>query len=153
MKRLQFAFENPTDLERLVRMLAGQITAEQAIHEWSALEDAAAEVEKMDPMARKHICACCYFKGEPEYMLDARDFGVKAAGDFYEKYVSQGRWTRCLECMREAGIDPSRRAGAQQDLDAMSEGRAFESNLQEAARCKRCLELAKLIRHGKSRLC
>ena len=39
-------------------------------------------------------------------MLDARDFGVKSARDFYSKYVSQGRWTRCLDCMREAGIDP-----------------------------------------------
>ena len=101
-----FALGNPAGPERLVRMLAGEITDVQAIREWSKMEDADAEMEKTDPMARKHICACCYLKGNEEYMLDARDFGVKVAGDFYEKYVSQGRWTRCLDCMREACIDP-----------------------------------------------
>ena len=41
-------------------------------------------------------------------MLDARNFGVKTADEFYKKYVSQGRWTRCLECMHKASIEPSK---------------------------------------------
>ena len=73
-------------------------------------------------------------------MLDARDFGVKAASDFYEKYVSQGRWTRCLDCMREAGMDPSHRAQAQQASNAMPGGRPREAAPQEASGCKRCVE-------------
>ena len=135
-----FALGNPAGPERLVRMLSGEITELQAIHEWTRLEDADAEMETTDVMARKHICACCYLKGNEEYMLDARDFGVRFAGDFYEKYVSQGRWTRCLECMREASIDPARRGGAQQALNAMPERPPSESSSQEASRCKRCIE-------------
>ena len=80
-----FALGNPVGPERLVRKLSGQITEDEAIHAWSTLDDEVAEAEKMDPMARKRMCACCYLKGEQEYMLDARDFGAKAAGDFYEK--------------------------------------------------------------------
>ena len=55
-------------------------------------------------------------------MFDARDFSVKAAGNFYEKYVSQGRWSRCLACMREANMDRSRRAGAHSHLTTMIGG-------------------------------
>ena len=75
-------------------MQAGEITDEQAIREWTRAEDTDAERESTDLMKRKYVCVCCYLKGNEEYMLDARDFGVKVAGDFYEKYVSQGRWTR-----------------------------------------------------------
>eukprot|EP00959_Pyramimonas_sp_CCMP1952_P455320 9471379-Pyramimonas_sp.AAC.1 len=85
-----FGLGNPVRPERLMRKLSGQITADEAIHELSTLDDEAAECEKMDPMARKHLCVCCYLKGKQEYMLDARDLGMKAAADFYEKYVSQG---------------------------------------------------------------
>ena len=47
-----FALGNPAGPERLVRMLAGEITEEQAIHEWSTLEDADAEMETMDPICK-----------------------------------------------------------------------------------------------------
>ena len=122
-----FALGNPAGPERLVRMLAGEITEKQAIHEWSRLEDADAEMETTDLMARKHICACCYLKGNEEYMLDARDFGVRFAGDFYEKYVSQGRWTRCLDCAREVGAVPSRSARAGEASNGAPDGRARET--------------------------
>ena len=77
-----FALGNPAGPERLIRKLSGQITEDEAIHEWSTFDDEAAEAEKIDPMARQHMCACCYLKGEQEYMLDARDFGVTTADDF-----------------------------------------------------------------------
>ena len=59
------------------------------------------EVVKQDPMKKKHLCVCCYLKGEEPFMLDARDFGINAASDFHEKYITQGQWTRCLYCMQE----------------------------------------------------
>eukprot|EP00959_Pyramimonas_sp_CCMP1952_P172570 3605859-Pyramimonas_sp.AAC.1 len=49
-----FALGNPVGPERLMRKLSGQITGDEAIHEWGTLDDEAAEAEKMDPMARKH---------------------------------------------------------------------------------------------------
>ena len=74
-------------------------------------------------------------------MLDARYFGVKSARDFYYgKNVSQGRWTRCLDCMREAGIDPlhgSERSSASKTKEAEMNS---EAELQQGARCKRCVE-------------
>ena len=121
-----FANGNPAGPERLVRKLSKQITADQAIHEWSALDDEAAEAEKTDPMAKKHLCACCYLKGKAEYMLDARDFGVKVAGDFYDKYISQGSWTKCLDCLRETGTDTT--------------SKTTQTNQPEVFACKRCVE-------------
>ena len=51
-----FALGNPDGPERLVKRLSGQLTADQAIYEWSALADADAEAENIDPMAR-NTCA------------------------------------------------------------------------------------------------
>ena len=103
-----FALGNPEGPERLIGMLKGEITDKQAIGEWAKEEDIDAEKESAYLMQRKHICVCCYLTGNEEYMLDARDSGVKVAGDFYEKYMSQGRWTRCLDCMRETSRNSSR---------------------------------------------
>ena len=135
-----FALGNPVGPERLVRKLSGQITADEAIYEWSALDDEAAEAEKMDPMARKHLCACCYLKGKKDYMLDARDFGVKAAADFYEKYVSQGRWTRCLDCAREVGAGPPRPARASEASNGAPDGKGRRTVPPDDSVCKRCVE-------------
>ena len=52
-----FAKSNPAGPERLVRKLSGQITEDETIHEWSALDEEDAEAEKTDPMANKHLCA------------------------------------------------------------------------------------------------
>ena len=74
------------------------------------------------------MCACCYLEGRQEYMLDARDFGVKTTGDFYEKYASQGRWARCLDCMRKAGVDPLRSARVDAASNGMPEARPLETS-------------------------
>ena len=50
----------------------------------------------------KHLCTSCYLKGKKDYMLEACQFAVTKATDFYEMYASQGRWTRCVHCMEEA---------------------------------------------------
>ena len=135
-----FALGNPVGPERLVRKLSGQITGDEAIYEWSTLDNEAAEAEKMDPMARKHLCACCYLKGKQDYMLDARAFGVKAAADFYEKYVSQGRWTRCLDCAREVGAGPPRPVRASEASNGAHDGQGRRTVQPDDSVCKRCVE-------------
>ena len=40
-------------------------------------------------------------------MLVASHFGVKKASDFYAMYVSQGRWSRCLQCQQNSGVQIS----------------------------------------------
>ena len=63
-------------------------------------------------MSMKHLCASCYLRGKGEYMLNAKDFGVTSADDYYSKYVSQGAWTRCLQCQEQCGVKvPSSSAG------------------------------------------
>ena len=108
-----FSRGNPVGPVRLVRKLRGEITAEQACDEWvqDSLEDAVEE-DKKDPMSTRHLCTRCYLQGKGEYMLSARDFGVANADDFYPKYVSQGMWTRCLQCQEQSGVKvPSSTAG------------------------------------------
>ena len=73
-------------------------------------------------------------------MLDACDFGISKASEFYEKYVSQGRWTRCLHCMREAGMTPSGPGQAHRASDAGSAERPRETVPHEDSVCKRCIE-------------
>ena len=51
------------------------------------------------PTSMKHLCTCCYLKGNKDYMLDAYHFAISKATDFYEMYASPGRWTRCMHCM------------------------------------------------------
>ena len=51
-----FALGNPDGPERLVKKLSGQLTADQAISEWSALADGGDEAQTTDPMA-KNTCA------------------------------------------------------------------------------------------------
>ena len=77
-----FAHGNLAGPERLVRQLSGQITAEQAIIEWSAAEDAEAESEKFDPMEQKHMCASCYLMEKKEYMHYVSNFGVTDGNEF-----------------------------------------------------------------------
>ena len=108
-----FSRGDPVGPRRLVRKLRGEITAEEAADEWfqDSREDAFQE-EKKDPMSMKHLCASCYLQGKGEYMLNAKNFGVTSADDYYSKYVSQGAWTRCLQCQKQSGVKvPSSSAG------------------------------------------
>ena len=57
-----FALGNPTGPERLVRMLAGEITEKDAIREWAEGKDD--KMETTNLMGKKHICVCCYLKGK-----------------------------------------------------------------------------------------
>ena len=81
------------------------------------------------------MCTCCYLKGKKTWMLDARDFGVKAASEFHEKYVSQGQWTIFLDCIREMPEGRPREAAPQE-----ASGRTQKAAPQEASGCKRCVE-------------
>ena len=146
---------NATSIDRQRRPKQAGLPRPQGSHPWTALRRGReAKAPRGEPDAHKYHhapgtrteagsstkAARGYLRGNEEYMFDARDFSVKAAGNFYEKYVSQGRWSRCLACMREANMDRSRRAGAQQASDTMTEGQPCESGPQEAPRCKRCIE-------------
>ena len=145
-----FSRGNPKGPERPTRKLAEHLTWDEALAEWEAEdgEEAAAEEEKNDPMAIKHICASCYLQGKKQYMLDAASFGVQNADDFYPKYVSQGGWTRCLDCQKAVGADASRSAQADMTPDRASRKRdsleleeATEENAPgESDACKRCKE-------------
>ena len=73
-------------------------------------------------------------------MLDARDFGIKAAVDFYDRYITQGSWTRCLQCMRDAGIDLLQQAHARKASRTSLAESAHEQILPQAAVCRRCVE-------------
>ena len=73
-------------------------------------------------------------------MLDARDFGVKTAGEFYDVYVSQGMWTRCLECKRRAGLDTSRPTRTSAAGNAVSEGASQDGAPRDSSKCTRCDE-------------
>ena len=66
---------------------------------------------------RRNTCA------REDYMLDARDFGVRVAGDFYDKYISQGSWTKCLDCLRKTSIDTT--------------SKTTQTNQPEAFACRR----------------
>ena len=101
-----------------------------------------------DPVALKHICASCYLQGKKKYMLDAASFGVQKVDDFYPKYVSQGMWTRCLDCQKAVGADVSRSAQAEMTPDRASrkrDSRDLEEATEETTpggsdKCTRCNE-------------
>ena len=40
-------------------------------------------------------------------MLHAKEFGITKPQDFYSKYVSQGSWTRCLQCQQQLTTNSS----------------------------------------------
>eukprot|EP00959_Pyramimonas_sp_CCMP1952_P269897 5642923-Pyramimonas_sp.AAC.1 len=65
---------------------------------------------------------------------------MKAAADFYENYVSQGRWTRCMGCAREVGARPPRAARAAEDSQIMPDGIAARTDPPDHSICKRCVE-------------
>ena len=99
---LLFTRGPPAGPERLIRKLEKKITVEQCFEEWAndTTEDAeekGAAGEK-SPMASKHLCTSCYLKGKEDYMLPAKAFGIKQRQDYYPMYVTQGAWTRCLQC-------------------------------------------------------
>ncbi len=66
-------------------------------------------------------------------MLDDRDFGVKAASDFHEKYITQGRWTRCLNCMRDVAKNTHHVTHPPQTSNTTIEETPPENAPQEAA--------------------
>ena len=78
------------------------MTVEECFEEWANdTTENAAEKEaagEKSPMASKHLCTSCYLKGKEDYMLPAKAFGMKQRQDYYPMYVSQGAWTRCLQC-------------------------------------------------------
>lgn len=94
--------------DRLIRRLSQQITVEEAKAEWKTenatdLTDTA-DAKTNDPMTSKHLCTSCYLQGINCYMLVASQFGMKEASDFYPMYVSQGRWSRCLQYQQNSGV-------------------------------------------------
>ena len=98
----------PAGPHRLIRKLEGEVTCEQALEEW-AHDASTDEVKKIskdenNPMTTTHLCACCYLKRKATYMHPAKAFGVHKATDFYQMYLSQGSWSRCLQCQQEAGV-------------------------------------------------
>ena len=105
-----FSHGSPAGPERLVRKLSKQISRDEALMEWEA-EGSEEHAEpsnegRKDPMVAKHMCTSCYLKKKSEYMFEAKRFGVTKPSEFYAVYLAQGRWTRCLSCKEESGVDP-----------------------------------------------
>ena len=96
-----FRHGNPAGPDRLLRRLRGDISAKQAFEEWAACSNEEVASNSCDPLAQKHLCVSCYFKGKTTYILNAADFGITDSNSFHEKYTAQGRWTRCIQCMND----------------------------------------------------
>ena len=104
---LLFTRGPPGGPHRLMRKLAKHITTQQASNEWwkeqsNEQNDAANSSE--NPMSVDHMCTACYLKGRSTYMLPVKEFGVTTPQEFFGKYISQGCWTRCLQCQKEHGL-------------------------------------------------
>ena len=96
----------PAGPDRLIRKLAGAITAWDAMREWqeaadSSDDDGDANTAR-DPLKAHHLCVSCALQGKPQTRLPAKAFGVVRSQDFFPKYLEQGSWTRCLQCQAEA---------------------------------------------------
>ena len=102
-----FTQGNPRGPERLVRKLSGQISAEDASTEWRAVSEGVDADVEATTTTEKLLCTSCYLGGKEIYMLHARDFGIGLITNHYGEYLAQGRWTRCLQCMRSADLDIS----------------------------------------------
>ena len=57
----------------------------------------------IDPMKQKYLCTICYLHKAKQYEHPIQDFGVLKREEFFAKYVSQGGWTRCLQCQKKYG--------------------------------------------------
>ena len=57
----------------------------------------------IDPMKQKYLCTSCYLHKAKPYEHPIQDFGVLKREEFFAKYVSQGSWTRCLQCQKKYG--------------------------------------------------
>ena len=101
-----FARGSPSGSDRLARKLSEDISSADALNEWmqDAEDSHDQETQEADPMKCTHRCTPCYLRGHVDYMHPAKSFGVASAAQFFCKYVSQGCWTRCLQCQKKAGI-------------------------------------------------
>ena len=90
--------------KRLLRKLSDEVTVDEAIKEWKTRKKEGSAVSLTDPTSMKHPCTGCYLNGNKDNLLDAYHFAVCKATDFYDMYVSQGRWTRWVHGMEEARI-------------------------------------------------
>ena len=104
---LLFTRGPPAGPHRLMRKLGKKITTEEAAEEWweeSNKEPSEDTKNAGSPLGIKHLCTSCYLQGKNSYMLGAKEFGVTRPEDFYNKYISQGCWTRCLQCQKDHGV-------------------------------------------------
>lgn len=106
-----FSRGSPAGPERLIRKLAERITSLEALEQWNAelFAEPAGGATDQDkyPLSSKHVCTSCYLKGKAEYMLNASQFGVTKPCAFYDLYVAQGKWVRCLQCQKQSGVEVS----------------------------------------------
>ena len=104
---LLFTRGPPGGPHRLMRKLSQQITTQQASDEWweeASNEHGAPADRNGNPMSVNHMCTSCYLQGRSTYMLPIKEFGVTTPQQFFSKYVSQGCWTRCLQCQKAQGV-------------------------------------------------
>ena len=95
---------------RLMRKLAGLISTENASAEWWEEVNNETNSDSRnagDPLRVNHSCTSCYLQGKTSYMLPAKEFGITKPQDFYSKYISQGSWTRCLQCQQQLTTNSS----------------------------------------------
>ena len=95
----------PAGPDRLMRKLTGQISSHDAMDEWRQHGNDTNDDEgeaSTNPLLIKHFCASCAIQGKSVSWLPVQAFGVANSKEYYPKYVSQGCWTRCLECQAKA---------------------------------------------------
>jgi hypothetical protein len=135
-----FARVPPSGPERLIRKLSGKISSDEALEEWiqdtqPGNEEAAAG--NGDPMKKKYRCTSCYLRGAKEYSHPVQTIGVHSRNDLYAKYISQGVWTRCLECQKLVGLKTG--TSASHSVQASSVKRKADE--EEGDICGLCSEL------------
>ena len=90
----------PKGLDRLLRKLSGQSSAEEVLEEWRRDDTDSPVPERVDPMTEHCRCTSCYLQGT-ESLHELKAFGVTLSFQFYDGFVAQGCWTRCLACPPE----------------------------------------------------
>ena len=96
---LLFSRGPPEGPSKLLEKLENPEKAADILQNWFN-EDEVKDKDTGKPLRTKHLCTCCYLKGNPDFMKSAEAFGVKSNTSFHSLIVRHGCWTRCLECQK-----------------------------------------------------
>ena len=86
----------------LLRVLRGELLAEQAEAEFDRMEEAkkATGVET-DLLKMRWPCMACRLAGRNDFIKPLQDFNVRKPSEFVWRLLPQGAWSRCIPCSKE----------------------------------------------------